>query len=637
MSTTAVISPFIDTKQIFPLQTPEQSYKTSLFLSLVADTYDTFSSVLVVEQHKLKRDTYKRATDPKTGKRPLVLDENGEKIITGRKGIDWSKPSVFEVASGDELTYSHYFAYPHKLKRKSGDKWVKEPRSSIFETLALLANAEKKFLFYPCLVNKKPIIKAEYDANGKVKYIPNNYKTADVTYARCVCVDIDGHGSGLNPEQQKQLTAAAVENLLELLPSFCNGTGMPIPAVVVSGRGVHLYWWLTKAVPLLTDEAKAEFKTVLVAATRWASGLLERDSVCAAAWETDTSTAAVFHQMNLPGTVNPTTGTARYVANTYNVDYFKSDFQTIFDALRPFALPATKTVKKRTKKASAPVAVKKISTKKELPTEKAIPVSVKTETGEKVSMAIPSAYAQTAYTTGRLSRLLAWAASRGWDIKNSQSSSGSGREVFLFVCGALMVQQGLSALESLWDINERLIVPIEDSRVQNIIDELTKKAENGTAAQEKYYCYSNLGIAEALDMTAEEMKIFGFCDVSESSGYGLPSKTTFPAKLAEIKGQTPKKPEESMTEWAERCYELTCNYFKENRKGSGHAARTRRRAAQAGYTGKAGRKKKDPAQVEEERQMCIKLKQGNPTLTVREIAALLGFSKSKVATYLHGL
>lgn len=601
-----------------PGQTAEQSKNTISFLNLVADTYGTDGRILIVKSNVLKRDTYMQRRGPETGRKVCLCDEDGHKIIVGHKGIDWSSPSIYELAGDTELYYPHIFPFGRSRSITNSKEKKYDPRPTLLNSVIESAQKREKLLFSPCLVAMRSLIETRYTDSGVPYRALNNFTTNDVSYARCLWVDIDGHN--LSDEQITALNEAAIQNLMEMLPDYCAETGLPMPAVVNSGRGVHLYWWFAEALPLQDQQAKVEFKALLAGVAHWAADLIMRDSVCAAAWQVD-SGSTVFHYMNLPGTIHPRTRTPRYVVNSYGQDYFKVHLSTLLTAIKPYCTSKKKMAKKATNIA-------------ELPTDQIIPLAINTSVNEQVSAQMPASFARKAYATGRLGRLLAWAESRGWIIHNSHTNSGTGREVFLFICGTLLAQQGIASLEALWDINACLVLPIAECRVQNIINELAKKGENGDSAWDKYYCYSNANIAAALDMTPAEAERFGFANSGKAKGYGLPSKAIFPAKLAEIKGQTPRHFDESMAEWAARCYELTCDYFHANRTGSGHAARTRRRAAQAGYTGKPGRKKRDPEQINAEKQRCIQFKRENPTLTVRQIAELVGFCKSKTANYL---
>jgi hypothetical protein len=63
-------------------------------------------------------------------------------------------------------------------------------------------------------------------------------------------VDVDGHAAGITPEA----THDAITRLLEIIVGYCDSTSMPVPAIVCSGRGVHLYWWFEEAIDLYTAE-----------------------------------------------------------------------------------------------------------------------------------------------------------------------------------------------------------------------------------------------------------------------------------------------------------------------------------------------------------------------------------------------
>jgi hypothetical protein len=431
--------------------------------------------------------------------------------------------------------------------------------------------------------------------NGSTYYKLRNYSTVDVAAARCAWVDIDGHALPL--DEIITLNPIAISRLMEMLPDYCRETNIPMPAVINSGRGIHLYWWFEKAVLLRDATDRMRFQRLLRALNIWVEKLIARDDVCARAWQADSATSAVFHQMNLPGCVHPKTGTTRYVVNKYNCDYFECDFDLLCDAL---AITDTLSVD------SAPL--------DEGRDEDFIPDE---EDG--------AANDDDHLNPRRLNRLMDWARGRGWDLY-------PGRENFLFISGVLIHQNDpMLCIDTpdhpLYSVNRQLTEPLPDDDVASIIHELTTKSARGTDAFSSGYIFSNAKIADFLNMTEDERA--RFCTTAPSGGFSR--KKNFKQKFFEFLDAEPWDPKrEPYPEFKSRCYQKTCAWFSENRTSQEHnAARTRRRAARDGYTGKAGRPRKDHT---EDLNRCRLLR--SQGMTQQQIAATLGISQSKVSKLL---
>lgn len=591
----------VDILHPFKGQTEEQCVKTQQFLDLVADTHGTNSRVLIVKSNTLRINTYKRFRDENTGKLVFLTDKNGEKVIDKRKGIDWTNPALFDLAGRDELTRPHEFAYP---RRRKGE-WVRDYRAPLAAVLAAEADEHTKFLFYPVLVEKKKINETKYTKKGAKYKAQSNYKTSDVTFARCAWVDVDGHN--LPVDMVDAINTAAIENLLQILPEYCENTGVPMPCVVNSGRGIHLYWWFSEVFDIRGEEEKGAFRDLLRALTRWTASLIALDPVCAAAWDADSASSAVFHQLNLPGTVHPKTGKPRYVVNSYLEDYDLCDCWELFGLFGISVKGNDFTLIEDTMEWE-----ELDQEEEEEPETPMIPEIVPVVAGN-VAAVLPSDVVRRPYATGRLGRLLSWGAARGWNFPAQ-------REKYLFICGAMAAQQGdgggnVPPLDVLHDINALLVEPLPSSEVEKIVMELDQKRSSGTTAWEKYYCYKNESIAEFLGMSQDEAARYGFKSIRVGSCYGLPSMPSFVAKLAEIKAITPLEKDEEKTEWADRCYQLTKQWYKDHRKDHCNGARTRKRMEQTGYTGKAGRKA-DPDLP----RVLVEIRQECPDWNMREIA-----------------
>jgi hypothetical protein len=423
-------------------------------------------------------------------------------------------------------------------------------------------------------------------------------------------VDVDGHAAGITPE----VTHDAITRLLENIEGYCDSTAMPVPAIVCSGRGVHLYWWFEEAIDLYTAEEKDSFKQLLKAAGQWISGLILWDPFLSSVWSVDPASSSVFHLMNLPGTINPSSHTPRYVANGYGVDYKKTDFDSIRSSLLEYTAFSPE---KKSSKCLQPRSPKKAS----FPKSEVILV----QGHDSVAMLCASSWARKPYSAGRLGRLLSWAAGKNWRLEGQ-------RESFLFICGCLLQQMAGGVIEedrhALLEINNFLATPLDSSEVFKIIYELNSKFLSGADPYSRYYLYQNRTIALMLNMTEDESNAFIGYRTKNPGVISLPSVPNFKAKLCEIFLSEPRLETESIEDHRARCYRLTLNFYSTYRKeypGCSNRARSRKRAAN-----RLERQKKRVQDAEN----CKKLRAEGAS--IRKIADALGLKKSAVQRLLKG-
>ena len=614
---------------LFPGQAPDQSENTMRFLELVANTYRTPYACLIMGKHLLKRNTYERYWDVHLGKLRYRL-EGGERVIRGCKGVDMCAPYIYDLGRGNELYQEHLFAYG---KAKKGEDRTYKVRPSLAESI-LSCDKSQSLLFYPALVKPRSIMQPIEKKDGTITYRLCNYSSQDVQAVRCAWVDIDGHS--LPVEDIKAMNPIAIQHFMSLLPDYCEQTNVPLPAVVNSGRGIHLYWWFDRALPLRTAEERTGFSNVLSGLNLWAKELIDMDPVCSQVWSPDYASSAVFHQLNLPGCIHPKLDTARYVVNKFGRDYFLCFYEELLVAARKYADRKRETAFR----GFIPVAFSQTSTQTvENPAiqEKCtFPQDI--IWGEGIARPLRNdadgqsqGFCDTVYSSQgkRLDRLLQWAEGRDWDLH-------PGRAMFLYICAVLMQHR---QSEPDWDaidqelfrINKRLLEPLPDPEVRKIVPGLMRKSANGNEAFSGYFIFNNQWIADTLHMTDEERS--RFCTSGKSGTYH-PTSVSFTEKFMEIMALIPWDPErECSEEHKQRCFELTREWFTEEFKDMDrNGARQRKRAAREGYTGKPGRYKKVTSEMVDQ---CALLKQKG--MNQRQIAAELGVSKSTVSNILKGL
>ena len=608
-----------------PDLTPEQAENTKLFLNLVADCMDTYGRCLIMRENILTRDTYKHKRNPKTGKLEAVIDDHGEKIISGHKGVNWAKPAIYEVAQHNDLLDTHEHCYSrkkvveveywneetHELDWRKEKRYIPPIRPSLLQTI-IDSSATKKYLFVPVLVRLHPQIKTEETELGAEYKTINNYRTDDVCFGRCLWVDIDGHN--LPIDVIKEQNPLAVARLLELLPDFCTKTGIPIPAVINSGRGVHLYWWLDEPLDLHDLDQQMEFRRILNSLNSWAGALIEHDDLCRSLWETDGSTAAIYHLMNLPGCVHPKTGQRRYVANRYGVDYHRYSYTAIKEA---FETLVADTAAEPTVIVDQPVQLSLYDLPQHPVIQQESPHNTDAATSPTHVISTHPRY------NPRMNKLLAWAESRNWVLFKR-------RRIFL-LCMGIVFSCGAECdltnpdVYPLHEINAMLADPLDHEEVDEVIASLAAKAKHSAP-----YKISDEIIATKLEMTSKEKN--WYCAKGSTARLDYTPKTTFNDKFKEILATETFDPEYTCyPEFVHMCYKLTIKWFNENRYDKNrNSARTRRRKAKENYNPNGGRPSK---YTDEDREKCRKFREQG--LSYRKIAEKLGYSNSAVQRMLN--
>lgn len=614
---------------LFPGLTPEQSENTMALLELVADTYGSPYACLIMETHLLRRDVYDRYWDP-VSRKWINRMENGKRIAQKRAGIDRSAPNLYDIGIGNSLYCDHQYFYGSKSGKDDQER-VHPPRASLLETV-LSSSGEQSYLFYPVLVSPHPMMQTLQTEEGEIRHVRWNYTTLDVAAARCAWVDVDGHD--LSTDEIKRINPIAIQRFMAMLPEYCVQTNLPVPAVVNSGRGIHLYWWLDRAVPLQTDEEMTCFKDALRALNRWAGCLIDQDPICRSVWKADSSCSTIFHQLNLPGCIHPKLGVPRYVINKLGRDYSRCCYADLYSTMLAYTDPTEESEPENTVCTDQEAVPEQVQTETAIPrcntdilgkdadkhTDR--PSTCDTKTEKTYQSPAQAGAANRQPYEGRVNRLLRWAEGRNWDLY-------PGRETFLFICAVLMQHSrqytNMDDIDrELVRLNQKLAEPLPDSEVSKIVPGLERKMDQGNEGYRDVYIFTNDWVADTLKMTLEERKLF--C-ISAGEGAYSRSGLTFTTKFNQILAAMPWDPEcESAKEHRQRCYRETQEWFAEKYRGQSHnGARQRRRAARPEYTGKPGRYKKD---VTEEQTLCVELKEKG--LSERQIASELGFSKSKV-------
>ena len=602
--------------QVIPGLTVEQNHNTMEFLGYVANTGKSDLRCLIMEQHTLTRDTFVRQRNQETGKMEYKLEE-GKRIIAGRKGIDLTKPAVFAVAENGKLLRKHKNENPKIEFRNS--KPVAETQNKLsfihcaplLESIIKTAETMQRLYFLPALVAPKALHKKMKTSSNATFYSINNYSSNDVVAGRCLWVGIDGHTCPIDKIYHANLKA--IDRLNAVLPAYCQNTGIPMPIVINSGCGVHLYWWFDKPVALKNTEIRAEFQWLLKKMADWAKELINQDQICRELWKVNYEAAKLYHLMSLPGCVHPETGQRQYVVNKHGRDYYLYSYDVICDSVKNRCEPELPETHKECFTRIIPA-----ENLCQAEADCIMPHEASEDSVHRKQEGILN-------LEGRINKLVHWAKGRSWNLTGR-------RELFLFCCGvALQCDATFDVTDEanypLHALNNHFTEPLMDNEVNILIQKLVSRAQANNM-----YKMRDKTIAKKLGMTAEEQECF--C-APASLSLGAERTPEFLDMFNEILQQEPWDNEnEPIVSHRDRCYQLTCEWYtnrRKERKGKtySNAARTRRRKAKPGYSKKGGRPK---TYTNRDREMCQSLKEKG--LSIRQIADQTGLSKSAVGRML---
>ena len=609
---------------------PEQWSNTQDLLEVIANTYNTPYAVVLLDQHALTRNTYAKEWDPL--KQEMVNRiEDGKKVVLRTKGIDMCNPVVFDICIGNELYGNHTYIYG-----KPGHN----DRPSLAE-IVLSSSKTQCYLYLPTLmVHRSPMQPYDIwdDKSNKMitKYKWSSYNTSDIAAARCLWLDLDGHH--LADDKVVETNLKAIDQLLRILPDYCAQTNIPMPAIVNSGRGVHLYWWFQRIVPLTTDRQQSHFSYLLYKMGKWATRLIEADPILSQIWEVDHSGYSLLRMLHLPGCVHPKLGVRRYAVNAFGRDYYLCNYEEVVKAIEAIDTdgePITQTTVCNSQvseipkpEAPTPINPASISANAIPPTPTMDPdattaTAPAAEDGGTALDSVPiqdtvaDTDIQPRVSRSRLDRLLDWAEGRKWELT-------SVRALFLFYCAVLLQHMAAQNIaRELQHINAKLRNPLPNTEIIHIVPGLDRKAAHSDEPYVGYYIISNERIAEKLHMTPTEAE--RFCSTTRSTS--THKTVTFRVKFHEFLDFIPYDPtKETVVEHRNRVYQYTRDWFRNEYEGyDRNTARQRRRSQHPEYNGKPGRYKKDNSVLQ---RKCLALREDG--LSERQIGKKLQISKSTV-------
>lgn len=322
--------------------------------------------------------------------------------------------------------------------------------------------------------------------------LPRGHRTADgwrrimhahkdVRAVVGLVVDLDEHNytDKATMRQHVQHTADALHYLI-----LQHDASLPMPAIEDSGRGIHLWWIFSQAIPYAENGDSARWYTTLAGAVVQIIKALINS--CPYKYDVDTQATAAYRVYNLPGSINDATGTVRQVIND---DWAVVDVDELCEAA---GVPApgeplpSQSVPKRDD-LLAPLVVGKPP---EVDGTAALKPIRAAETAPGKAIYLPNTATRLHSACYRVERIVAWAARRGYLI------TGIRNEWLSCIVSILSAGAGLQLTPAdLQQYNKLLPDPLPESELAAIIATMSvykRPMRNDT-------------IARHLDMTAEEI------------------------------------------------------------------------------------------------------------------------------------
>lgn len=324
-----------------------------------------------------------------------------------------------------------------------------------------------------------------------------NHAHKDVRAVVGLVVDIDLHNytSRAEMREQVQRDTAALWYMWQQ-----GDSSLPMPAIEDSGRGMHLWWVFSQAIPYEMGTDSARWYTTLANAVKSEVGNIIKALPYKV--DIDSQATAAYRVYNLPGSWNDATNTMRQIINddwqTVDVDEFCSaaGVPAPGEPLQP-TISVSQKVQKRCYNPSLSEDKPEVDGTAALQPETA-PVEV-TKPGKAVYLPNTATHQHSAYY--RVDRLVAWAAGRNYQI------TGLRNEWIACIVSILTAGAGLTLTpEDLQQYNQLLPNPLSETELAGIIKTMSVyplPMYNKTIAGEKHLKMTDEEIA-ALKMVTED-------------------------------------------------------------------------------------------------------------------------------------
>lgn len=364
---------------------------------------------------------------------------------------------------------------------------VFEHRKPLLEEMR--TNPEHRFQTYAALMADN-VPRGKYEC-GKYKQCMYSYD--DVRAVVALVVDMDDH----DYTDPAAMRTHLLEGIAALQLMWDNGQcgALPVPAIEDSGRGIHLWWIFSQAIPYAADTDTATWYKNLATAIK--SRITDITKGLPYDFKVDECATAAYRVYNLPGSMNDSTGTLRWVVN----DNWQSvDVAALCAALgvsspdgkqkpapaaeKPPKKPEVKVVDKQPE-TDGTAALQPIPTVQEKPKKPA---------GRKVYLQTEQSKLYNAQQ--RVQQLVDWAALRDFRLVGYRNEWLANIANMLYSGGGVLV-----TVDMLQEYNNMLAVPLDAAELASIIKTMCVK---------KYRPRKNSTIAKNLHMTEDEQEAIDF-------------------------------------------------------------------------------------------------------------------------------
>lgn len=349
-----------------------------------------------------------------------------------------------------------------------------------------------------------------------------NHAHKDVRAVVGLVVDIDLHNytSKAEMREQVQRDTAALWYMWQQ-----GDSGLPMPAIEDSGRGIHLWWVFNQAIPYEMETDSARWYTTLANAVKSEVGNIIKSLPYKV--DIDSQATAAYRVYNLPGSWNDATNTMRQVINddwqTVDVDEFCSaaGVPAPGEPLQP-PVSVSKKVQKRCYNPSLSEDKPEVDGTAALQPVPAVLDSPKPERPAGRKVYLQNDKTRLYGANQRVQQLVAWASLRNFKIMGYRNEWLANIVNMLYSGGGVTV-----TVEMLQEYNKMLAVPLDERELKAIIKTMCKPI---------YKARKNSTIAKNLRMTEEEMQAIDY--------HAQPSKTR-DKKRAERKAEQAKVKEKA--------------------------------------------------------------------------------------------
>lgn len=418
-----------------------------------------------------------------------------------RKRQDANKNAITKPTRWDEGDLHTAHDYFKKTKNSTrpiftddGKEVEIECKENVFEHRKPLleemrTNPEHRFQSYAALMADN-VPRGKYECG---KYKQCMYSHDDVRAVVALVVDMDDH----EYTDPAAMRTHLLEGIAALQLMWDNGQcgALPVPAIEDSGRGIHLWWTFSQAIPYAADTDTAIWYKNLATAIK--SRITDITKGLPYDFNVDECATAAYRVYNLPGSMNDSTGTLRWVVND---NWQPVDVAALCAALGVSSPDGEQKPAPAAEKPPKKPEVKVVDKQPEtdgtaaLQPAPAVLEEPKKPAGRKVYLQTEQSKLYNAKQ--RVQQLVDWAALRDFRLVGYRNEWLANVVNMLYSGGGVLV-----TVDMLQEYNQMLAVPLDAAELASIIKTMCVK---------KYRPRKNSTIAKNLRMTEEEQEKIDF-------------------------------------------------------------------------------------------------------------------------------